>query len=315
MRRGERHPSKSFWLSLLPSLLSLHSSLSLSLSPPLLFRFPLSSGEFPKVATRCVFFFSNGQCLSNRSQWQSHGNRDGFSVVRDLSMPNAYRLHSAGNVFLYLSFCISRQSSCRRVKTYVRIFSRYFTHARTLSMEPESFCSEIRFWGMDILSRSAVWVVYFSRHWHPLFKFWNFTHPWLCTNALDIPFNIHYLCHKRYFSPCMKDEEICIKVHMKYTLQKYLNISVTMRDAPVILKVIVLYLLLFLIYIYGKRDAKDWQYTYMYNKTLCISNVGVTNGRICQDYLYLLSPEFSKSATVECVDRKFRSVFININSE
>jgi len=53
----------------------------------------------------------------------------------------------------------------------------------------------------------------------------------------------------------------------------------------------------------------------MYNKTLRVSNVGVINGRICQDYLYLLSPEFSKSAMVECADRKFRSAFININSE
>ena len=111
VQRGERHPSKSFRLSLLPSLF-------LSVSFPLLFLQP--QANFLTLPPAAFFFFSDGQCLSNRSLWQSHGNRDGFSVARDLSMPNAYPLHSAGSVCFFI--CLFASHAGRRVAAWKRTY-------------------------------------------------------------------------------------------------------------------------------------------------------------------------------------------------
>jgi len=91
-----------------PPAVSSLSSFSLSI---------LRKANFLTFATRCVSSCSmdNG-CLSDRSQRQSHGNRDGF-YCRRRSVPNACRLHSAGSTLLYLAFCISRCSR-RLVETY-----------------------------------------------------------------------------------------------------------------------------------------------------------------------------------------------------
>lgn len=66
-------------------------------------------GEFPNVCHPLRLFLLHGQCLSDRSQRQSHGNRDGFTVAGNPC--RIYRLHSSGYVFLYLPFRISRPST------------------------------------------------------------------------------------------------------------------------------------------------------------------------------------------------------------
>lgn len=76
---------------------------------PLLTSVHPSSGEFPNVCHPLRLFLLHGQCLSDRSQRQSHGNRDGFTVAGNPC--RIYRLHSSGYVFLYLPFRISRPST------------------------------------------------------------------------------------------------------------------------------------------------------------------------------------------------------------
>lgn len=181
---------KRFQLSrLLSSELSLPSNLLPSLSSSLpshsLSSFIFLRPQANFLTTRGAFFFlPDGQCLSNRSRDNCTEIVNGFSVAGDPSTPKCMRrMHSVGgNMFLYLSFCISRRSPRRRVKTYVRIFSRYFTRARTLSMESGIVLFEdkiLRNGYSFSVCRSAFWVVYFSRHsvGVPLFKFWNFAHP------------------------------------------------------------------------------------------------------------------------------------------
>lgn len=94
--KGERalHPWKRFRLSLLPPPPDLPAA------PPL--------GEFPNVCHPLSPFLLHGQCLSDRSRRQSHGNRDGFTVAGNPC--RIYRLHSSGYVFLYLSFRIFHPS-------------------------------------------------------------------------------------------------------------------------------------------------------------------------------------------------------------
>lgn len=72
---------------------------------PLLTSVQPFSGKFSNVCHPLRPFLLHGQCLSDRSPRQSHGNRDGFTVAGNPC--RIYRLHSSGYVFLYLPFRIS----------------------------------------------------------------------------------------------------------------------------------------------------------------------------------------------------------------
>lgn len=84
-------------------------SFGLAFCHPLLTSVQPFSGKFSNVCHPLRPFLLHGQCLSDRSPRQSHGNRDGFTVAGNPC--RIYRLHSSGYVFLYLPFRISSAPS------------------------------------------------------------------------------------------------------------------------------------------------------------------------------------------------------------
>lgn len=83
-------------------------SFGLAFCHPLLTSVQPFSGKFSNVCHPLRPFLLHGQCLSDRSPRQSHGNRDGFTVAGNPC--RIYRLHSSGYVF-YLPFRISSAPS------------------------------------------------------------------------------------------------------------------------------------------------------------------------------------------------------------
>ena len=83
----------------------LEKGFGLAFCHPLLTSVQPFSGKFSNVCHPLRPFLLHGQCLSDRSPRQSHGNRDGFTVAGNPC--RIYRLHSSGYVFLYLPFRIS----------------------------------------------------------------------------------------------------------------------------------------------------------------------------------------------------------------
>lgn len=186
-------------------------------------------------------------------------------------MPNAYRLHSAGNVFLYLPFCISRRSSHRHVKTYVYEFSRDISPTRGhFPWKPGSFPLGDKIlrngysFSEPVSSSDSLFLM--PLDWRPTFQILE-----LCASmtshkrAVRVPhtlliFTEFDLSRKRYLSHCVKDEGISQEGSYKtYAVRKYINFSVkmTMRYTPVILThtIIVLCLSLFLsLYKHRKKE-------------------------------------------------------------
>lgn len=109
-------------------------SFGLAFCHPLLTSVQPFSGKFSNVCHPLRPFLLHGQCLSDRSPRQSHGNRDGFTVAGNPC--RIYRLHSSGYVFLYLPFRISSASplsaNCNRVVRF---------HGQRRVLLPSRLCS------------------------------------------------------------------------------------------------------------------------------------------------------------------------------
>lgn len=88
-------------------------SFGLAFCHPLLTSVQPFSGKFSNVCHPLRPFLLHGQCLSDRSPRQSHGNRDGFTVAGNPC--RIYRLHSSGYVF-YLPFRISSALPLRQLQ-------------------------------------------------------------------------------------------------------------------------------------------------------------------------------------------------------
>lgn len=112
----------------------LEKGFGLAFCHPLLTSVQPFSGKFSNVCHPLRPFLLHGQCLSDRSPRQSHGNRDGFTVAGNPC--RIYRLHSSGYVFLYLPFRISSASplsaNCNRVVRF---------HGQRRVLLPSRLCS------------------------------------------------------------------------------------------------------------------------------------------------------------------------------
>lgn len=91
----------------------LEKGFGLAFCHPLLTSVQPFSGKFSNVCHPLRPFLLHGQCLSDRSPRQSHGNRDGFTVAGNPC--RIYRLHSSGYVF-YLPFRISSALPLRQLQ-------------------------------------------------------------------------------------------------------------------------------------------------------------------------------------------------------
>lgn len=137
LRKGEPHPSKS--LAVFRPLLNhppLRSPLSSRLTPFPRFS-PPSGANFLTFATRCVFFSPLLRRTHNACrtilQRQSHENRERFT--RSSGDPCQMRAGCIHGPRCFFICPFASHGFCRPLRENVRIFSRYFTFARTPSLE------------------------------------------------------------------------------------------------------------------------------------------------------------------------------------